>query len=172
MIKGGYRYPWPMAEALACVNHPNTETRVRCSSCGNPICVRCMRQSAVGMKCPRCAQMPKSALRMGKPRHYVLAAAVGLGVAAVFGVAASFFSYFGFGLLLGIVIGFVNGAAISRAASGLSHTPIRVIAFVTTAVGLMAGPLLVGFGIGFVTLPRWLLGVFIASAIAAYRVAR
>ena len=109
---------------------------------------------------------------MGKPRHYVLASAVGLGVAAVFGVAASFFSYFGLGLLLGIVIGFVNGAAISRAASRLSHTPIRVIAFVTTAAGLMAGPLLVGFGIGFVTLPRWLLGVIIAAAIAAYRVAR
>jgi hypothetical protein len=109
---------------------------------------------------------------MGKPRHYLLGAAVGLGIATVFGVAAAFFTYFGFGLLVGIVIGFVNGAAISRAASGLSHTPIRVIAFVTTGLGLMVGPLLVGAGIGFVTLPRWLLGVFIASAIAAYRVAR
>lgn len=109
---------------------------------------------------------------MGKPRHYVLAAAVGLGVAAVFGVAASLLSFFGFGLLIGILIGFVNGAAISRAASGLSHTPIRVIAFFTTAAGLMSGPLLVGFGIAFVILPRWLIGVLIASSIAAFRVAR
>ena len=109
---------------------------------------------------------------MGKPRHYVLAAIVGLGVAAVLGVAVSFFSFFGFGLLTGILIGFANGAAVSRAASRLSHAPIRMIAFVTTAAGLMAGPLLVGLGLGFVTLPRWLIGVFIASSIAAYRAAR
>src|SRR5918999_2912677 len=98
-----------MAEALACVNHPTTETRVRCSSCGDPICVRCMRQSAVGMKCPRCAQMPKSALRMGKPRHYLLASAVGLVVATALGAGAVLLSYFGFGLLIGILIGFLNG---------------------------------------------------------------
>lgn len=85
------------------------------------------------MKCPVCAQLPKSALRMGKPRHYLLAASVGLSLAAAF---------------------------------GLSHTPIRVVAFAATALGLLAGPLLAGLGPGFISLPRWLLMVVIASGIA------
>ena len=59
-----------MAEALpTCVNHPGVATRVSCSSCGAPICPRCMHAGPVGQKCPTCAQLPRRARALGKPSH-------------------------------------------------------------------------------------------------------
>jgi membrane associated rhomboid family serine protease len=38
-----------------CYRHPNRETNVSCSRCGNPICPSCMTPTSVGMRCPDCA---------------------------------------------------------------------------------------------------------------------
>src|SRR3954471_12779909 len=38
-----------------CYRHPNRETGVSCSNCGNPICPDCMTATPVGMRCPNCA---------------------------------------------------------------------------------------------------------------------
>jgi membrane associated rhomboid family serine protease len=38
-----------------CYRHPNRETGVACSNCGNPICPDCMTSTSVGMRCPDCA---------------------------------------------------------------------------------------------------------------------
>jgi membrane associated rhomboid family serine protease len=38
-----------------CYRHPNRETGVSCSNCGNPICPDCMTPTPVGMRCPDCA---------------------------------------------------------------------------------------------------------------------
>jgi membrane associated rhomboid family serine protease len=39
-----------------CYRHPNRETGVSCSNCGNPICPDCMTPTPVGMRCPACAK--------------------------------------------------------------------------------------------------------------------
>lgn len=39
-----------------CYRHPDRETGVSCSSCGNPICVDCMTPTNVGMRCPECSK--------------------------------------------------------------------------------------------------------------------
>jgi membrane associated rhomboid family serine protease len=49
------------AETTVCYRHPRTETAVRCSSCGRPICTDCMVFAAVGIKCPECAGQPAGA---------------------------------------------------------------------------------------------------------------
>ena len=38
-----------------CYRHPDRETGVSCSNCGNPICPDCMTTTPVGMRCPDCA---------------------------------------------------------------------------------------------------------------------
>jgi membrane associated rhomboid family serine protease len=38
-----------------CYRHPDRETGVSCSNCGNPICTDCMTSTTVGMRCPVCA---------------------------------------------------------------------------------------------------------------------
>ena len=39
-----------------CYRHPNVETGVSCSNCGNPICPDCMTTTPVGMRCPDCSR--------------------------------------------------------------------------------------------------------------------
>lgn len=39
-----------------CYRHPDRETNVSCSNCGNPICPDCMTPSPVGMRCPECSK--------------------------------------------------------------------------------------------------------------------
>ena len=47
----------PISRATpVCYRHPNRLTRLSCASCGKPICVECSVDSAVGQKCPECAQ--------------------------------------------------------------------------------------------------------------------
>jgi membrane associated rhomboid family serine protease len=39
-----------------CYRHPDRETGVSCSNCGNPICPDCMTPTPVGMRCPECSR--------------------------------------------------------------------------------------------------------------------
>ena len=39
-----------------CYRHPDRETGVSCSNCGNPICPDCMTATPVGMRCPDCSR--------------------------------------------------------------------------------------------------------------------
>ena len=43
------------ARMATCYRHPNRETGVSCSNCGNPICPDCMTTTPVGMRCPDCS---------------------------------------------------------------------------------------------------------------------
>jgi len=48
-----------------CYRHPNRETGVSCSNCGNPICPDCMTTTSVGMRCPECARQTTKVKRIG-----------------------------------------------------------------------------------------------------------
>jgi hypothetical protein len=45
-----------VSEPKTCPRHPDVETRLSCSACGDTICPNCAREAAVGYKCPDCAQ--------------------------------------------------------------------------------------------------------------------
>lgn len=53
-----------MEPVPTCYRHSSRETRVACSSCGNPICPDCMTPSPVGMRCPECARQTTNVKRM------------------------------------------------------------------------------------------------------------
>jgi hypothetical protein len=128
-----------------CVNHPRVETRLACSSCGDPICVDCMRQSAVGQKCPSCARLPRSARARGKPQHYVKAIGAGLGVAAAGGtVLALMLATIGFGfLILSGLLGLAVGRAVSWGAQRQSQQPFAGIAVGCGVMGVALGLVIV-----------------------------
>jgi hypothetical protein len=102
--------------APTCVNHPKVETRLTCSSCGDPICTRCMVTTAVGQKCPRCAK--QSGRAKGNPEPQLLARA------------------FGAGLVIALAHGFVVGAAVRWAARRRTHPWLGVVAAAAVLVGL------------------------------------
>ena len=43
------------AQVMYCVNHPKSETLMRCSKCLEPICPKCAVRTPVGLRCPKCA---------------------------------------------------------------------------------------------------------------------
>lgn len=120
---------------MNCVNHPQVETRVSCSSCGDPICPECMVYTAVGAKCPDCARMPKSARVTLKPKRLLLAVAAGSGAAAVggflFGIAVSMIGFFS--IIFAFGLGYAVGEAVSWG-SGRYHA-----AWLATLAGVLAG---------------------------------
>ena len=40
--------------AVYCVNHPQTETLLRCYRCGRPVCIKCVTRTPVGLICRDC----------------------------------------------------------------------------------------------------------------------
>ena len=56
-----------MSGPVPCADHPDVETRLRCSRCGRPICPRCSVRTPVGMRCPDCAGT--RSLRRGESRE-------------------------------------------------------------------------------------------------------
>lgn len=102
-----------------CVNHPTVETRVSCAECGDPICPDCMVQAPVGIKCRRCAKMPRSARVRMRPDRALRAVGAALLVVVVGGVglaslAATSFGFFGFLIAYGVGRG--SGELVLRAA--------------------------------------------------------
>jgi hypothetical protein len=160
-----------MSQVRTCVNHPREETRVACSSCGDPICPRCMRQSAVGQKCPDCARVPRSARALGKPVHYAKAVGAGLLTAAVGGVLLVELLArlpFGFGrLILSGLLGFGVGRVVAWGAQRQTQPPFPHIAVGCAVLGL-AGAYSAGYGTPVPT-NMWVLLAYAVAGYFAYR---
>jgi len=83
---------------LYCVNHPKTETRLRCNRCGNPICPKCAVRTPVGFRCRQCIKGQQAVFYSATPVDYVIAVVIGLvaSTIAAFIISAVglFFSFF------------------------------------------------------------------------------
>jgi len=67
-----------MEEPLYCVNHPKTETRLRCNRCGNPICPKCAVRTPVGFRCKQCIKGQQAIFYSATPLDYMIAVVIGL----------------------------------------------------------------------------------------------
>jgi membrane associated rhomboid family serine protease len=70
-----------------CYRHPNRETGVSCSNCGNPICPDCMTTTPVGMRCPDCSAQ--------KTKVHTISSVTGPPRATVVLIALNVLVYFG-----------------------------------------------------------------------------
>lgn len=68
-----------MPTSTVCSRH-GAETRLKCVSCGQPICIRCQVRTEVGLKCEDCAALPE---RARVRRHRVSGTVLMAGGAAV-----------------------------------------------------------------------------------------
>lgn len=115
-----------MSEMMRCYRHPNRETRVSCATCGRPICTECMRQTAVGIKCPDDAQLPRGA-RAGvmKPNQILKTLLVGVGIALLGIPVFSIILGLPFQLLISAAAGYGAGTLINRV-GGRNGGPLAV----------------------------------------------
>ena len=106
-----------MAQTTYCYRHPNRETRVSCATCGRPICTECMRQTAVGIKCPEDAQLPRGARAGVMKTNQILKSLLAGAAVAIIGIPVVF-AIFQIGflrLILSAVAGYAAGTLIHRA---------------------------------------------------------
>ncbi len=67
-----------LEEPLYCINHPKTETRLRCNRCGNPICPKCAVRTPVGFRCRQCIKGQQAVFYSATLVDYVIAVVIGL----------------------------------------------------------------------------------------------
>jgi hypothetical protein len=101
-------------EALACANHPNRRTNLRCNRCGKPICSSCARRMPVGYRCPECVREQEDAFYTATPVDYLVVALVALPLGVVGGWIGGLVGFFA--IFVGPVVGGVIGKVAFRVA--------------------------------------------------------
>ena len=120
---------------MKCARHPDIETDLRCGKCLTPICPKCMVQTPVGARCPKCAALKKLPVFEVSPIFYLRAIAAGLATGAVLGVIWPFIPLGGFFLFfIALVVGYVIGEAVSLAANRKRGPGLQVIAGISVVV--------------------------------------
>jgi hypothetical protein len=155
-------------DVRTCKRHPDEATRLSCTSCGDPICLRCAIDAPVGQKCPACGRQPRTARAAGKPRQYVKAAAAGFGAAV--GVAIGL-AVLAMSLRFGVLIasGF-GGYAVARAvhwgAESNRARPFEVLGYGLAVVSVQGAAILLPF-VPLIFTGFWVLA-YPAAAYGAY----
>ena len=124
---------------MYCVNHPKTETLIRCSKCLDPICLECAIRTPVGLRCAKCATGTRSPLYTLGPEHFGVAAVVALAAPLVAGAIMAQVGLL-FTLFLAIPIGGLIGEAVIRGTRGKRGRALQVLTSACIALGAFAGP--------------------------------
>ena len=150
-----------------CYKHSDTETALSCGHCNRPICVKCVVQHPVGIRCPECGRPTKIPQWDITPAYYARA----IGAAAAISIAGVAVLVFLRTLPLGILgyyatlaglvgMGYLIGQGISRVVSGKRGRELQWVAGV--AIGIAALVVLPFIGLNFYTLIAVAAAVYIA----------
>ncbi len=98
---------------LYCVNHPETETYLRCNRCGAPICAKCARSVPTGYRCPDCVRAQQKVFETVLWRDYP----VGFLLAAALSGIGNYLSFLLgiWGLLLAFLTAYLIAEAVRKA---------------------------------------------------------
>ena len=124
---------FPVSGPVPCADHPDVETRLRCSRCGRPICPRCGVRTPVGMRCPDCAGTRSSVA--ANPTRTLTAAGAGLAVAAAVGIAWGFFPDWQF--YWALLLGFGTVETMVRLLTKHRGLDLQAIAIVIVVFGMV-----------------------------------
>src|ERR687893_2221622 len=124
---------FPSTGPVPCADHPDVETRLRCSRCGRPICPRCGVRTPVGMRCPDCAGT-RSAIA-ANPTRTLTAAGTGLAVATAAGIAWGFFPDWQF--YWALLLGFGTVETMVRLLTKRQGLDLQAIAIAIVVFGLV-----------------------------------
>jgi hypothetical protein len=114
-----------------CKRHPDKETLLSCTSCGEMICPSCLVQSFVGLRCPDCAKstalnVPKNLLLRSILFSLITGSTVGFLYVFSHWMLNSFLFLDGILLFLGLVM---IGEIVARSVSNQQSRIFKIIIF-------------------------------------------
>ena len=120
---------------MRCALHPETETNLSCSKCGQPICPKCLIQTPVGARCLECAALKRLPVYNVSAISYARAIGAGLITASVLGAIWPFIPLGGFfWLLIALGIGYAIGEMVSLSVNRKRGLGLQVIAGISMVV--------------------------------------
>ena len=136
-----------------CVNHPKTETLLRCNKCGKPVCIKCVERTPVGYRCNECLNVQHAGYYTATPMDYALTAIIGTIAAIVAGgIAAALGGFWFFAIFYAPAAGGIIAEIIRRAIQKRRGKYIWLVACATLIVGGFIGasalPILFALGAG------------------------
>jgi MFS family permease len=136
-----------------CVNHPRTETLLRCNKCGRPVCIKCVQLTAVGYRCKQCLNIQQAGYYTAASVDYAIAAMVGLITSIVGGaIAAAIGGFWFFAIFYAPVVGGIIAEIIRRVIQKRRGRYIWLVACGAVIVGGFIGagllPLIAALGTG------------------------
>src|SRR5215212_668196 len=135
---------FPASGPVPCADHPDVETRLRCSRCGRPICPRCSVRTPVGMRCPDCGGTRSSVA--ANPARTLTAAVAGLAVATAVGIAWGFLPDWQF--YLALLLGFGTVETMVRLLTKRQGPDLQAIAIVIVVYGLLLSRVVLALRLG------------------------
>lgn len=163
--------PGGTGEALFCVNHPDTETTLRCNRCGRPVCVKCVELTEVGYRCKDCIRAQQNVFFTALGRDYVVVAIVSFLLATVatpiiemlLGILGLFFGII-LAVFLGPAVGGTAATIIRRSVGRRRGRYMGLVAVAAIILGVGFGLLVAAmFGIGINLIP---MAVFVFLALS------
>ena len=129
---------------VPCAEHPNVETRLRCSRCGKPICPQCAVRTPVGMRCPDCAGT--RAASKADPAGVARAALAGGVVAVLAGIGWAFLPNWGF--YWALLLGFGTVETMAKLLRGRTGPDLQAVAIVLVVAGMAVSRVLLAQRLG------------------------
>ena len=126
---------------MQCAAHPAVETELGCGRCEKPICPKCLVYTPVGTRCRECAQVRRIPTYNTSPVVLARGASAALVTGAAIGVAWGIFNpitYFFFGVIAGIAVGYGVGEIVSLATNRKAGPPLQAIAVAGVGVAYLA----------------------------------
>jgi tetratricopeptide (TPR) repeat protein len=145
----------PVDEIVYCVNHPDTETLLRCNRCGRPVCTRCVQLTDVGYRCKDCINTQQKAYFNAETLDYPIAFAVGFIVCAfaapILGILLASLGFFSWiiAILAGSAAGGFLAEIVRRAIGRRRGRYLWAVAFAGILLGVLVGNLVVLFTRGY-----------------------
>ena len=121
----------PKEVDMQCAAHPKVETELTCGKCDKAICPRCLVQGPVGARCPECANIRRIPTYNMSAATFWRAGGAALGAGVALGVAWWIFnplSYFFYGVIVGIAVGYATGELVSLATNRKAGPPLQALA--------------------------------------------
>ncbi len=165
------------ASASYCNWHPETETRLFCSSCRKSICTLCLVQVPVGIRCRECGRPERLPTYDVQPSYFLRAVGVAFVAAVVSGVLWLLLNNIFGGVpfissIFGLAIAYAISELISRAVNRKRGVGLMWIAgSAMVASYLISGGFLQLFSASFINALFGLLflGVAVYTAVAKFR---